>query len=248
MLLPRGFSEPVPQDQIIDTLRSYPHIVHVATVDSDPSSGYGERTIQWTAVASLTDAAAGGVVLVYDTIRKLWSVDTFQADRPSAFIANWGGQRIIGAASTLVGSNGASYWHPFRLQNTGFADQALQVPLLATTGDVRPWGTFGHGVVNRLGVLSELRSACTVSITKVTDRGSRATSRGYTGISPDYVAGSQAWLEVALGSDEQRDVNFLRFSFAESSTVEGMAFISLVLEHQKTNQGFRLQQEADRIT
>lgn len=251
-LLPRGFAEPVPLDEVQDTLRSYPYITSSLLLNTDQRTvgvnGFAERTVQWTALSSATDAAAPGVVLVYDTARDAWSVDTFAADRPGAFMTNWNGQRMIAAMSSLVGANGASYWHPFRLQNTAFADSSLAISFLAKTGDMRLWGTFGHGVINRVGLLGILRSACTLSVTKTTDKGTRATTRGYTGISPDYVAGDDVYLEVALGSTEQRDVTFLRFQIAESSTVEGMAFIGFVVEADNKPQGFRLLAPGDRIT
>jgi hypothetical protein len=254
-LLPRGFGEPVPQDQVMDTLLAYPHVTASELINTEQASAttsFAERTVQWLALPSDAngepDEAAQGVALVYDIARQAWSVDTFQADRGGAFISSRGGQRIIGTASTLVGSNGATYWHPFRLQNTGFADGTLVVPLYAETGDMRLWGTFGHGVVNRVGLLGVLRSACTLSVTKTTEQGSRATTRGYTAAAPDYIAGQSVYLDVELGVPEQRDITALRFAIRESSAVEGMSLIGLVLEADAKPQGFRLLADGDRIT
>lgn len=254
-LLPRGFAEPIPQDQVMDTLQAYPHLTASALVNTEQSvagASFAERTVQWTALPSDDDGdpdeTAAGVAMVYDIANQSWNIDTFQADNGGGFLAAWDSQRVIGAASTLVGTNGAAYWHPFRWQDTGFADETLEIPLYAATGDMRPWGMLGHGVMNRVGLLGVLRSACTISVTKTTEQGSRATSRGYTGIAPDYVAGASTYLEVALGVPEQRDVTALRFSIRESSTVEGMSLIGLVLEADAKPQGFRLFADGDRIT
>lgn len=253
-LLPRGFAEPVPMDQVMDTLQGYPHLTSSAVFNVEQSaagSSFAERTVQWTALQDVDgepDEAGPGVVLVYDVARQAWSVDTFQADCAGAFLAARDSQRLIGAASTLVGPNGAASWHPFRLQNTGFADSALPIPMLVTTGDMRLWGTFGHGVVNRVGLLGVLRSACTISLTKTTDVGSRATSKGYTGAAPEQTVGTTTYLEVALGAPEQRDVTALRLSVRESSALEGMSIVGLVVEADVKPQGFRLLPEADRIT
>jgi hypothetical protein len=242
-------------DQIMDTLEAYPHITASELVNTEQSvsgTSFAERTVHWTALQSNDngdpDETRSGVVFVYDIARQAWAVDTFQADKAGALLATRDGQRLIGAASVSVGSNGNAYWHPFRLQNTGFADGTLAITLQAITGDKRLWGTFGHGMVNRVGLLGVLRSACTLSVTKVTDRGSRATSRGYAGVGPDYVAGDDVYLDVELGKVEQRDITALRFTVLESSAVEGMSLIGLVVEADVKPQGFRLLQPADRIT
>jgi hypothetical protein len=96
-------------------------------------------------------------------------------------------------------------------------------------------------------VLGVLGSACTVSVTKRTDKGTRTTTRVYTGIAPDYVPDEDVYLDVELGNSEQRDVTALRFTFAESSAVEGMAFIGLIIEADAKPQGFRLLKPSDRI-
>lgn len=253
-LLPRGFAEPIPMDQVMDTLQSYPHLTASVLVNVEQrlaGASFAERTVQWTALADddgEPDESVPGVVMVYDLDRQAWGVDTFQADKAGAFLATRDSQRLIGTADTLVGASGAASWHPFRLQNTGFADGALAVPFYASTGDMRLWGMFAHGVVNRVGLLGVLRSACTVSVTKTTDRGTRATSRGYAAVAPDYVAGDPTYLEVQLGNVEQRDITALRFAVRETSTVEGMSLTGIVVEAEVKPQGFRLLKEGDRVT
>jgi hypothetical protein len=246
-LLPRGFGQPIPMDQVIDTLTTYP-IITSARSDYNSTGGAdnSEQIVQWTAVAD--EAATSGVVITFDSAYKAFYVDTFGADRPAAFQSGWGGDTVHAPALMTIGTNGASRWHPFRVYDTtDFDDEGLAVAFMAITGDVRPWGTFAHGVVNRVGVLMVLGSACTVSVTKTTDKGSRATSRGYSGTAPDYVAGNDVYLDVELGNTEQRDITALRFKYFESSTVEGMAIIGIVVEADNKPQGFRLLKPADRI-
>jgi hypothetical protein len=84
-------------------------------------------------------------------------------------------------------------------------------------------------------------------VTKTTDRGTLATSRVYTGIAPDPLAGDKVYLAVALGRTEQKDVTALRLEMSESSATEGLAFIGLIIEHDQVVQNFRLPSPADRI-
>jgi hypothetical protein len=201
--------------------------------------------VQWTAVSD--EEASSGVVITYDIAYSAFYVDTCNADYPATFQTGWSGDSVQSPALMTVGSGGASKWHPFRVRNTGHSDGGLAIDMLATTGDIRPWGTFAHGVMNRVGMLMVLSSACTLSLTKTTDRGARATSIAYTGIAPSYVPGDDVYLEVKLGSAEQRDVTALRFKYFESSAVEGMALIGIIIETDNKPQGFRLLQPSDRI-
>lgn len=242
-LLPRGFGPPVSQDQVQDAIETYPIITSARAFYS---SSTGEQVVRFTATAS--EAATSGVVLTYDLTYKTWQIDTYSADFPACFQAEWQGEPVLAPATTLVGAGGAPSWHPFRVQDTGFDDQGLAVPMLWRTGNVRPWGTFAHGVVNRVGLLGTLKSACTVSCTKTTDKGSRTTTRTYTGIAPDPLAGDEVYLEVILAQAEQRDVTFLRVEGSESSTGEGVNLIGMIIETDNKPQGFRLLGAADRIT
>lgn len=241
-LLPRGFGAPVIMDQVEDTLASYPIITSARAFYSSAS---GEQVARWTATA--TEGATSGVVITYDLTFKTWQVDTYTADGPACFQAEWQGEPVLAPASTLIGANGASYWHPFRVQDSGYDDQGLPIQMLLRTGDIRPWGTMGHGVIHRAGVLGELRAACTLNVTKTTDRGARSTTRVYTGIAPDPVVGDKAYLAIALGQNEQKDVTALRLELSESSATEGVVLIGAILEHDTVTQNFRLPNPADRI-
>lgn len=243
-LLPRGFGPPVIMDQIEDTLATYPIITSARAFYSSSS---GEQVLRWTAVADEV-LNTTGVVITYDLTFKTWQVDTYSADYPAVFQSEWQGEPVMGSDTTFIGANGASRWHPFRVQSTAWSDAGLAIPMLVRTGDVRPWGTMAHGVVNRVGLLGRLKSACSLSCAKTTNQGTRTTSRTYTGIAPDPLAGSDVLLEVALGTTEQRDVNFLRFEASESSATEGVDLIGMIIEMSKDPQGFVLLGAADRIT
>lgn len=245
-LLPRGLGQPVAMDQVLDTLTTYP-VVTSARADYNSRGGAdnSEQIVQWTAVSD--EAGTSGVTITFDVAYKAFYVDTCNADYPATFASGWSGDGVQSPALMTVGPNGASKWHPFRLRDTSYSDGGLPVDMSATTGDIRPWGTFAHGVVNRVGVLGVLGSACTVSATKLTDRGTRTTTRVYTGVAPDYVPGADVYLDVELGGAEQRDVTALRFTVAESSAVEGVAFIGLIVETDEKPQGFRLLMPGDRI-
>jgi hypothetical protein len=172
-------------------------------------------------------------------VSKAWSVDRFTAETAvPALLSSWDGQRVFAGTTTAFAIG---------RQDEGFADGGAAIPVVLRTGDLRPWGTLGHGVIHRAGLFAELRAACTLDVTKTTDRGTLATSRVYTGIAPDPLAGDKVYLAVALGSTEQKDVTALRLEMSESSATEGLAFIGLIIEHDQVVQNFRLPSPADRI-
>lgn len=244
-LLPRGFGPPVLMDQVEDTLESYPIITSARAFFSSSSN---EQVIRFTAVAD--EAATTGVVLTYDLVFKTWQVDTYAANYPACFQAEWRGEPVLAPATTLVGPGGAGSWHPFRVQSSAFSDAGLSIPMLLRTGDVRPWGTFGHGVVNRLGLIGELRSACALNVAKVSDAGTAHTAqRVYTaaGSGSEPAAGATIYVEVPLGIPEYRDITSLRVEVTETSAVEGVALFGLAMEADKKPQGFKLLGPADRV-
>jgi hypothetical protein len=247
-LLPRGFGTPVAMDQVLDTLTTYP-IITSARSDYNSTGGAdnSEQIVQWTAVAD--EAATSGVVITFDLAYKAFYVDTFGADYPAVFQSGWAGDAVQAPALATVGSGGASKWHPFRVWDTNaYSDEGLPIEFKTVTGDVRPWGTFGHGVVERLGFLGEMRSACTVNVTKTTDKGTRAADpRVYTAAAPDPLVGQSFYLAVDLGQPEQKDVTTLRTEVSESSTLEGVTLSAMVTELGNNPQNFKLLRIADRI-
>lgn len=239
-LLPRGFGAPVLMDQVQDTIAAYPIITSARAYYS---SDDGRQLVRWTATA--TEGALTGVVIVYDLMYKTFAVDTYGADGPACFQAEWSGEPVLSPSSTLIGSGGASKWHPFRVQDSSFDDQELPIAMSWETGDVRPWGTMGHGVVNRLGLFARLKSACALNVTKTTDHGTRAADpRVYDGITP--ATGTDVYLEVTLGSTEQKEITALRVAASESSTTEGLEFIGMIIEHNEEHPLFRNLGVADR--
>lgn len=246
-LLPRGFGNPVPMDQVLDTLTTYP-IITSARPDYNAQGGAdnSEQIVQWTAVAD--EAATAGVTITFDLAYKAFSVDTCRADYPATFASGWLGDAVQAPALTTQGPGGAAKWHPFRVRDDGFDDAGLSIDMRGVTGDVRPWGAFAHGVVNRVGLLAELRAACELELRLTTDRGeSHWKSRIYAAVTPDWVPGDVVYLEAPLGQPEQRDITSLRVSFHEDSTTEGVALFGLYIERQDNNQGWRGQGPRDRV-
>jgi hypothetical protein len=241
-LLPRGFGPPVSIDQVQDTLAAFPIITSARAFGLNAQ---GEHVIRWTCVAD--EAATSGAVIIYDVTYQTWQVDTYSADFPATFQAEWLGAPVLAPATTTIGANGASFWHPFRVQNGGFSDGELPIPMLLRSGDMRLWGTFGYGVIHRAGLLGELRSACTLNVTKTTDQGTRSTVRVYTCSAPDPIVGNNTYLDIELGSTEHKDVTSLRLEMSETSATEGMAFVGIVIEHDEFQQSFRRPAPADRI-
>lgn len=248
-LLPRGFGEPIAMGQVLDTLTTYPIITSArANFSSRGGADNTEQVVQWTAVSD--EAATSGVVITYDIAYKAFYVDTCRADYPATFQAGWGGDSVQAPSLVTVGPGGASKWHPFRVRDTSFDDEGQAVEMRIVTGDVRPWGFFSHGVINRAGLLGQLRSACTVAVDRTTDRGVGHTAqRVYTaaGTPGEPAAGSDIYLEVPLGKTELRDVTALRVSVEEDSTSEGVALFGLAIEKDRKPQGFRLLGPADRV-
>lgn len=245
-LLPRGFGQPVAMDQVLDTLTTYP-IITSARADFSSAGGAdnSEQVVQWTAVTD--ESATSGVVITYDLDYKVFYIDTLPAatgwgDHPATFQSGWLGDAV--QAPALMTQN-----QDFRVRNSGFSDGGQSITVQGDTGDIRPWGDFAHGVINRVGVLGELRSACTVQVRLTTDAGGGVYgSRVFALVAGDTQVGDVAYIEDPLGNAELRDVTALRVGFLESSTTEGFAFFGLYLEHQKDNQGFRLLPPLARIS
>lgn len=247
-LLPRGFGTPVQMNQVLDTLSTYPIITSArSSYSSQGGADNSEQVVQWTAVAD--EEASSGAVITFDLAYQAFSIDTSLADYPAAFQAGWSGESVQAPPLMTQGPNGAAYWHPFRVRNNLHSDGGLAIGMELSTGDVRPWGMFSHGVVNRVGVFGKLGSACTLITTKRTDRGvATAQPRVFSGVAPDYEPGDDFYVEVQLGNAEQRDITALRVTLVESSATEGLAFFGLVIEADNKPQGFRLLSSADRIT
>jgi hypothetical protein len=236
-LLPRGFAEPVLIDQVVTTLATYKYITSAkvvtgfATTDEPPI-----RTVQWACLSSDdADSATAGVVIVYDPARKVWSVDTFEAAQPGTLLACWDGARLLAQGKLTADT------HQLRLESETYADDDLAITRTLRTGDLRPWGSFAHGVINRVGIIHDVVASCTLSVTMTTENGASTTTKAYT-------TTGTAYLEASLNRETLRDVNFLRVELSESGTTAGTALIHMVAETDIKAQGFKLEPIGNRVT
>jgi hypothetical protein len=229
-LLPRGFGAPQPAgDVVMDTLTTFPIIT--GSVVSTKST---EQLVYWSCVNS--PIPSNGVQIVYDLVHKSWSVDTLTdsfipASPPASHtcIGTWfGGECIMGEAQ--IGSS----LIPLKASVASFADSANSITMIMRTGDLRPFGSMSEGVISKLTTLAELRSACTLDITKTTEWGvSPIGQRVFSGAGPDYTVGQLTYTETELGAAELRNAISLRLQWDETSTQEGLAFIALGIEHEQ---------------
>jgi hypothetical protein len=130
----------------------------------------------------------------------------------------------------------------------GFSEaDGTGVAMSLETGDLRPFGTMSEGVISKIDLLAELRSACTLNVTKTTENNTASTSRVFALAAGDYNLGSLAVTETELGNSELRDVMSLRVQYSETSTSEGLAFIALSVEHEQ-GQGLKRVSDLSRNT
>lgn len=228
-MIPRGFGAPIPAgDMVMDTLATYPIITGVSVVTKAT-----EQTIHWTCVDSATPTA--GAVLVYDLAHKCWSVDKIGDGTTSTYPHVATGQWLNGEAAylpvnTIVAAVGV------RVTSSAFADvNAAPIAMSMQSGDLRPFGVMSEGVISKVDTLAEVRSACTLQVTKTTENGtSPVAPRVFALAAGDYQVGTIAYTETELGVAELRDVSSLRIGWQESSTSEGLAFVALAVEHEQS--------------
>lgn len=222
-MIPRGFGAPIPAgDVIMDTLAAFPIITGVAVVNKP-----GEQTIRWACVDAATPTA--GRVLVYDLAHKCWSVDFYGngAVLPHTAMGQWLGGEVALAGPTV----GASTQ---KVTNSTFDDEGAIIPMTLQTGDLRPFGNMSEGVMSKVDVLTEVRSACTLQINKTTEFGTSPVSlRVFALAAGDTQVGQLAVTETELGNTELREAMALRINWQESSATEGLAFVALALEHEQ---------------
>lgn len=234
-MLPRGFGAPVPAgDVVLDTLASSPIISGSVTTTKAT-----EQTVRWICGSGTTS----GILIVYDLVHKCWSIDRISdtAGASSYCCAgNWfANECILGEAqmSSLV---------PFKASTTSFDDSGAAIAMVIRTGDIRPFGNLGEGVMSKVALLAELRSACTLGVTKFTEWGTSPTGNiVFTGANPSV--GQPAYAEAELGTAELRDAVSLRILWTETSTLEGLAFIAMALEHEQ-GEGLKRVPIGNRVT
>jgi hypothetical protein len=237
-LLPRGFGAPVPAgDNVMETLRSFPVITGAATVTKDQ-----EQSVLWSCVES---TGGFGARVVYDIAHKAWSVDKYPSQTGTANASTCGmGQWLNGEVALFSDSTTRG----LQVTSGGFAEaDGTGVAMSLETGDLRPFGTMSEGVISKIDLLAELRSACTLNITKTTENNTAFTSRVFALAAGDYNLGNLAVTETELGNSELRDVMSLRVQYSETSTSEGLAFIALSVEHEQ-GQGLKRVSDLSRNT
>jgi hypothetical protein len=237
-LLPRGFGAPVPAgDNVMETLRSFPVITGAATVTKDQ-----EQSVLWSCVES---TGGFGARVVYDIAHKAWSVDKYPSQTGTANASTCGmGQWLNGEVALFSGSTTRG----LQVTSGGFAEaDGSGVAMSLETGDLRPFGTMSEGIISKIDLLAELRSACTLNVTKTTENNTASTSRVFALAAGDYNLGSLAVTETELGNSELRDVMSLRVQYSETSTSEGLAFIALSVEHEQ-GQGLKRVSDLSRNT
>lgn len=234
-LLPRGFGSPIPAgDVVMDVLAQYPIIVGAVYVNKPT-----EQTIRWSCVD--TPTGANGVQIVYDIAHKVWSVDVISVVVPQTTIAQWFGNEVIMAGPSTSFAN-------FCSTSSGFGDIGpAAVQMLLRTGDIRPFNLVGHGIVEKVGLMAELRSACSLSTVVTTANGAGTTTHAFTGSAPDTV-GSMVYTEINLNKQTMRDVNSFRLEFSEVSQLEGLAIQGFTLQNEEQTQGFALLKVGNRVT
>lgn len=227
-LIPRGFGTPLfVGEKVRSTLATFPMLVDVmrATKASSGASSLGEDTIRFLLVDSAT-APTAARVLVFDVQTGEWTVDTPPVVYGS--MGTWLDEVAYGRLSI-------SDQHPIRTEDTGlFGDTTglnseSFVPSLFETGDLRPFGMQGRGMVRGLLLLGEYRAACTVTLEMSLDSGQ---SFPYTASWP--LSGLAAGDRVALRWDlPVRYLSELRVRARDSngSANEGFVFNGITLDN-----------------
>lgn len=269
-LLPRGFGEPLPAgDMVMEQLRTYSICTGAAAVTrgESASGSSAESTVRWSFCQQET--CATGIIVVYDRVHKAWSIDSLANPGANqngpAFLATWtdgfnavagavgapGGRLAIALDSTTPQFSGGGTAVPLLMEVTpaegSFVDGVTQgggglaYTMIARTGQIRPFGLFGHGFIQRVGVLGSCLSNTTINITKTTDKGASAL------VPLARIASAAAlFSEWAMGMPEDRDVTFVQLQLDQTDgTGEGFLFAGFALE-TGASQGFRLQGGLDK--
>jgi hypothetical protein len=232
-LLPRGFGAPVAAgDVVMTTLEAFPIITGVAAMVKPT-----EQTIRWSCVKS--DEFHQGRQIVYDLVHKAWSIDQpSEGETGVMCLGPWLGNEVASAKSAVADA--------IRVTNSTFADSGIPISMTLRTGDIRPFGVQSRGPVQRFGVLTELRSPCTLEVRSITDRGGSPTQRVFSAVPPDDQIGNNNYTQIDLGPFGLRSIASLQVELTEESSGEGLAFIALSIERGASD-GLRLEKPADRI-
>jgi hypothetical protein len=162
-LVPRGGGAPQwIGERVQDVLASYPYVV----------AAYFEKNDGLAYFACVDAAGTSSTLLVYDVEHGQWIRDTISAAASFPAISN------IAAFNGQVILNGG-----VQQSASAFLDRysgSVVVAPVITTGDIRPFGTLGHGRTRKVVILGELRSASnsTMLVEVSTDSGTTYSTIG----------------------------------------------------------------------
>jgi hypothetical protein len=231
-MLPRGFGVPVPAgDAVQDRLASFPVICGCAVL-TKPT----EQTIHW--ICSDANGFSFNRI-VYDLVNKAWSVDYFNGF--AIGVGQWSGGETVVFTDLLTRTN------PLLLTNSSFDDAGDAIVTQISTGFIRPFGVLSEGVISKIQLLAEVRSACTLTVFKLTEFGGNSASRTFALAAGDYQIGQYSVTEIWLGNHELRDAMHLLLQIQETSTSEGLALIAMSIEHER-GEGLKRVFDLSRIT
>lgn len=221
-MLPRGFGTPIPAgDAVQDTLQSFPIITGCGTLTKAT-----EQNVYWSCAEA---TGTTSVRVVYDLAHKVWIVDTINVVDTGSVqgIGQWLNGELLLYRTTVSNVNG------LLATNSSYDDAGQPVSVLLATGDLRPFGVLSEGVITKFQVLAELRSACQLQMSVVTEKGSGGPTRTFALAGGDYSVGQVTVTDVELSASETRQAMRLALQLAESSTNEGLAFIAYAIEHEQ---------------
>lgn len=235
-MVPRGFGSPVPAgDTVLDTLASFPIITGTAALLKAT-----EQTIRWSCVNAANPQF--GAQIVYDLAHKSWSVD-FIGDpslfggvpaQPHISICTWLSGEIALAEPTIAGISFKTTSSKQDLVPSDlFSDSGMPYSMSLRTGDLRPFGVASEGVLSKIDTLTELRSACTLTLTKITEWGTASADRVFALAAGDTQVGQLSYVETEMGNTELRDAVSVQLQWDEFSAVEGVVLIAMALEHEQ---------------
>lgn len=213
-LLPRGQGSPEFIGQPVrDVLASYPFIAAAALVAT-------ETVVVFLA---LTSDATDGRILVFDTLRREWTVDNlFAGAANSARVFRtldvYDGKLIldgtVGETSAYVDAEPSG--------------QSRAIVMTVATGDVTPFGPMGNGRVRGLDWMGEYRSASTVTVEVSHDSGQTLDAHVGTWVTSG-TAGDRLEREYRLKIVRTKSPRF-RLTSTPTSPGEGTVFNAISLE------------------
>jgi len=251
-LLPRGFGTPVYIGrQVADLLQTYPYVTSAVLV-AQADELTARFTLSSSDVGSVLAEDPPGVILIYDLRTNQWSVDIFQVSA--------GGSLVRAAFHAATVWNGLYTASRHKISDgmvlestTVFGDvdavDPITVPMLVETGDIRPFGTEGHGKIRELIFLGEARSpSATVNLQAELsiDSGINWVAAPLWQVSPGVTLGarlSKSWGLPVQHCDEMR----FRFTATNGLGGQGLFMNAITLARMTKFPGTRRSDIGDRV-